>query len=187
MKIILLAIFWGVSATAFSQLSHEDSMIIEVCKKYPLLSNLIDKPFGKFQLKKTDGKTITNEFIAGKVTFISFWFAQCHPCMEEIPVLNTLYKQFKNNPNFRMLSITFEPDSIIKKVKKKFGIQYPVYSTSKDECSRLLTGAGYPTNLIVNPAGIIIFSGETSYPDFDGFENAFNATHLAILKEMLKK
>lgn len=97
----------------------------------------------------------------GKVTFISFWFVSCTPCIAEIPNLNLLYQMTKDNPDVQFFSITWEKEAQAKEAVEKYNIQYPVLLTSDIDASTLTFGRGYPTNMVLDKNGKIrsILSG----------------------------
>jgi thiol-disulfide isomerase/thioredoxin len=108
---------------------------------------------------------LSNEGLKGKVLFINFWFAACPPCIAEFDALSEMYEKLKDKPDFEFISLTYESQEIIEKVKTKYQLKFPVYSISKEECQRLSFGGGYPTNIIVDKNGRIQYlyvGGETS-------------------------
>lgn len=57
-----------------------------------------------FSGKTLDNKTIDSTYFKNKITFISFFYIGCGPCMKEIPVLNKLSDYFKGT-KFQLLAI----------------------------------------------------------------------------------
>lgn len=123
-----------------------DSFVLVLKRKN---AEFIGKPFPQFSVTGNHGIN-SNKLIKGKVVFINFWFAACPPCLAEMETLNKLYNHFKNFKNFEFISFTFESVTKIQAIKKKFSIQYPVYSISRDECYRLNFNNGFPTSIILD-------------------------------------
>lgn len=111
-------------------------------------------PYPVFKVVNEKGE-ICNDSLTGNVILINFWFAACPPCVSEMEALNRLYRQFKNNKNFRFISFTFESPRKLVQLKKRFRILYPVYSISNQECYRLNRNNGFPTTIILDRYGII--------------------------------
>ena len=63
--------------------------------------NYIDKVFPVSSLVKLDNKPITINDLKGKPTLINFWFANCKPCIEEMPVLNKIKEQIRQTIKHR--------------------------------------------------------------------------------------
>jgi peroxiredoxin len=60
----------------------------------------VDKPAPAFTLTRLDGKPVTLASLHGKVVVLDFWATWCAPCQAEMPALNKVYNQFKDNPDF---------------------------------------------------------------------------------------
>jgi peroxiredoxin len=59
-----------------------------------------------FTLEKLDGTTVSLASLRGKVVFLNVWATWCEPCREEMPSMETLYDDFKNNKDFVMLAVS---------------------------------------------------------------------------------
>src|SRR5208282_2237216 len=51
-----------------------------------------------FLFVASDGSTISMEALAGKVVLIDFWASWCGPCMNALPHLKQIAKQFEGQP-----------------------------------------------------------------------------------------
>src|SRR5688572_15469563 len=56
-----------------------------------------------FSYRDEKGNTFSTADLAGKVVFINFWASWCPPCRAEMPALNDLYNQFRNDDRFVFL------------------------------------------------------------------------------------
>jgi len=129
------------------------------------LESFIDARFGKYKGQKLpdfaaikSGKpTFSNKDFENKVVFINFWFATCEPCIAEIEGLNKMYNLLKDKSNFAFVSFTFDPEETIKSSIKKYNILYKVIHLDRTECNRLNFNNGFPTNIILDKDGYIIF------------------------------
>jgi peroxiredoxin len=91
-------------------------------------------------------------------SLLSFFFAQCVPCVQEIPDLNALHAQ---SPDLQTISITFDDKDTAKEFIAKRGLQWPVVSDAKDYIDQLGI-KGYPTLVAVSPEGKLL-GVRTSY------------------------
>ncbi len=63
--------------------------------------NITGESLPDFTAKNLSGISYSaNKLKNGKVTFLSFWFESCAPCIAEIPNLNRLYSMTKDNSGF---------------------------------------------------------------------------------------
>lgn len=165
---------------------------IELDKKNPRFDSIINpikyykgKEMPSFTHTAFSGKEYTSEMLKGKVTFINFWFYNCAPCMAEMKSLNTLYEKYKDNPDFQFISFTHEDRLTIRRVVKKYGIQYDIISVPRDECRRLNFGKGYPTNFIYNQKGEIIFMQVGGSTNTEMVEKRFQFSVIPLVAELL--
>ncbi len=110
--------------------------------------------------KNTDGKVIDLQEQRGKVIFINFWATWCPPCIAEMPSVNRLYNEFKNNENVIFI-IADVDNNFIKSTafmkEKKFSL--PVYSLAGDIPREYFSGT-LPTTIILDKSGNIAFKHE---------------------------
>ncbi len=118
--------------------------------------DLIGKPFPIFKITN-ENKEWTNQSLVGKTVYINFWFAACSPCMAEMPQINDLYKKFKEDTNFVLLSFTFDDLTKINSIRANQKIEYDIFQVSREECRRLNRTYSYPANVVVDNKGIIRF------------------------------
>lgn len=151
MRVYLIFLACCLSLFGYAQQTDIDliNKAIEVKKNVAM-----NKPYRKFSFVD-DERNISSKDIAGKVTFINFWYASCAPCMGELEALDKLYDTFSNNPNFKFISFTFEENEKILEIKNKYNIRFPITSISDAECDRLNYYLGFPVNIILNDSGVV--------------------------------
>ncbi len=124
----------------------------------------IGKDFPMFDFDNGERK-LNNDSLKGKVVLINFWFEGCHPCMMEMRSLNNLFQSLKDNPEFEFVSITYDKNIAIERVRKNFDLKFDVISIDQNECTRLNQGRGYPTNIILSRKGRIIYFSSGGFTD----------------------
>ena len=72
-----------------------------------------------------DGKAINTEEWQGKVLVVNFWASWCPPCVEEMPVLDKLQKEFLSQ-NVLFVGIGIDSPSNIREFLEKTPISYPI-------------------------------------------------------------
>jgi thiol-disulfide isomerase/thioredoxin len=90
-----------------------------------------------------------------KITVINFWFIACKPCNMEMPELNKLVEKYKGK-DVEFLAIALDEPSQLKSFLKKTDFDYQVLSISDKDVAPLNI-TGYPTHLILNREGQIVF------------------------------
>lgn len=103
-----------------------------------------------------------NELKGEKLTLIDFWTTRCKPCRKAIPYLNKMAKQYKNK-GVKVIGINSDGPRSISKVSplsKSLNIQYPILLDINNELMNDLNLAAYPTLIIVNSKGKIVWIHE---------------------------
>lgn len=130
------------------------------------LSEYIGKKLPEMILTDINGKKISINKLNGKPTLINFWFTACAPCIDEMPILNKIYDEYKEKYNF--IAVTFESqkqvDTFLKKHLYKF-----LHIVDAREFTDKLQLKSYPVNLFLDKNGIVKYS-ENGIP-FEQDEN----------------
>lgn len=109
--------------------------------------------------KDASGKSVSLQELDGKVVFINFWATWCPPCIAEMPSMNQLYAQFKDDE--RVVFIFVDADSRLDKAqafldKKKYDL--PVYQLVTNIPETLFAGS-LPTTVVLDKQGVIRYKG----------------------------
>ena len=108
------------------------------------------------EIKTADGELINMEQFKGKVIFLNLWASWCAPCKAEMPGINQLYEDLRENENiaFVMLSIDRNENAAIEYLKKKdYSFEYYL-STGK--LNPQLAVPSIPTTFVISKQGRII-------------------------------
>jgi thiol-disulfide isomerase/thioredoxin len=89
---------------------------------------------------------------SGKPTVLSFFFAECAPCIQEIPQLNTLAKK---HPELQFVSVTFDDRATSEAFVSQHGLQTQVVPDSSDFIDTLGVKT-YPVLALVSSDGHLI-------------------------------
>lgn len=129
-----------------------------------------------FSLDGMDGSTLNFEEQRGKVIFINFWATWCAPCIAEMPSIENLYEEFKDNPNVVFAMINVESNrSKAKKFINKKEFTFPIYYPNATRIPGVYSSDGIPTTYVINKDGYIVYTkvGMASY-DSDKFVKFIN-------------
>ena len=56
------------------------------------------RPAADFQLSDLDGRPLRLQDQRGKVVLLNFWATWCHPCLQEMPLMDQLYQTLQSRP-----------------------------------------------------------------------------------------
>lgn len=114
----------------------------------------------------------------GKVVFINFWATWCPPCIAEMPSINTLYSELRDNDKVMFLMVDMDNNRAKSQKfmdKRKFDL--PVYTPASSIPSSYMSGS-LPTTLVLNKYGKVVFKHE-GMGDFSNEEFQIFLTKLA--------
>lgn len=124
---------------------------------------VMGKPVPDIELRTIGGKVYRMKDLAGKVVVLNFWFTQCIPCIEEMPSLNRLVKEYRDK-DVVFFGITYDN---VKTLRSGFLARYPFdFNIVSD--SRSITemfSAGYPTTYIIDRKGIVSAAWQGVQPE----------------------
>lgn len=105
-----------------------------------------------FDLRTAQGQRMTNADLAGHYTLLSFYFADCIPCIAEVPTLNALAKQHKD---FKLLTVTYESRIAAKAFANQRGLHVPSLTDAQSWIDALGVST-YPALLLIDPQGHLV-------------------------------
>jgi thiol-disulfide isomerase/thioredoxin len=137
-----------------------------------------DKPIGvnvglyatDFQKPTVDLKLFQLSNCKGKYVLIDFWGTWCKPCIASLPKLKKIHSMYADK-GLTMLSVAY--DDNLEKVKQGISehdltwnnIYQNAQDTSQYALTKLFNVHAFPTLLLIDPDGKIIFRLSGNYPD----------------------
>jgi peroxiredoxin len=120
-------------------------------------------------LDVTDGKSVVSDEFRGKALLVIFFATWCPPCMDEVPGLIKLQKDFaKEGFSVIGLSVDEEGPGVVIKLVKKQDINYPVMMADNGTIMGFGGVFALPTAFLVNRDGNVVkrYFGFISYSEF---------------------
>ncbi|MEJ6791221.1 MAG: TlpA disulfide reductase family protein [Lacinutrix sp.] len=104
-----------------------------------------------FIVTDLNGKTIKLSELKGKVVVLNFWFTKCGPCVQEMPALNALVKEYKNK-DVVFLALTFNKKGVVENFLYETDFNYTIASN----VINMYGIQSYPTSIVINKKGKIV-------------------------------
>lgn len=123
-----------------------------------------------FKLKNMQGQEVELESLKGKVVVINFWFILCRPCVEEMPELNSLVKQYKDNDDVVFLAITYDSKANVEAFLKKKAFDYQILPDAQQVMDDYIV-MGFPTNIVLDRKGDVQYQSMGFRHKIDGILN----------------
>jgi len=146
-KILILSLF--LYALCYSQTIGDRGYLVKVGDKAP-----------EFNLKLTDGITVSLKSLRGKIVMLQFTASWCSVCRKEMPFIERdIWFKHKNDSNFVLLAIDRdEPIETVLKFVRAIPISYPIGLDPNADIFALYAQreAGITRNVIIDKNGNII-------------------------------
>jgi thiol-disulfide isomerase/thioredoxin len=144
----------GKSATLIKDLKkHEFTLTLKEMGSRPAQARLARLP--EFDLPLVSGKRIRSPDLLHKPALISFFFAECAPCIKEVPILNAFARK---HPEYNYLAITFDPKEVAAQFVRQHHLEWPVAANAKAYLDAAQIGS-FPTYLYVSTTGEVLGQG----------------------------
>jgi len=125
-----------------------------------------------FKVKNMEGEVVALSEFKDKVIFINLWATWCPPCRAEMPSIQSLYDDVKDNEDivFIMLSLDDNEKKVRKFIDKK-EFTFPIYIPASD-MPEVLRSPSIPATYVISKDGKIISKkvGMAKY-DTKSFQN----------------
>lgn len=131
----------------------------------------------EIKFKDATGKVVDLGSLKGKVVFLNFWATWCPPCLAEIPSVNKLYTQFKDDKEVVFILVDADSDFIkAQQYMDRKGYQLPVYNAASSIPDVIFKGS-LPTTVVFDKKGRI------SYQEA-GAANYASSKFMAFIKKL---
>ena len=124
-------------------------------KIFQFYENVTNSKAPKYNTKSIKGEVINSDSLLGKVVVINFWFMACHPCMEELPLLNKVVDNYKDTSKVAFLGMSRDDSTaLIQKFIPNHQFKFQIIpKTSKIDTDYCVMG--FPKTFIVDKKGIV--------------------------------
>ncbi|SMC74016.1 TlpA family protein disulfide reductase [Pedobacter nyackensis] len=110
------------------------------------------------KFKDASGKVLDLGDLKGKVVFLNFWATWCPPCIAEMPSVNKLYEQFKNDKEVVFILVDADGDfAKSQKFMDKKDYNLPVYIADSSVPEVIFKGS-LPTTVVFDKMGRVSYN-----------------------------
>ena len=108
-----------------------------------------------WELEDLEGNKTNVADFRGKTIFINEWATWCPPCIAEMPSLQKLYDQLKDDKDIVFLLITNEKEDVVRKFINDYEYSFPVM-LARSNTPESFYSPSIPATFLVSPAGEIV-------------------------------
>ena len=122
-------------------------------------TSLIKKgaPAPDFTLPDLDGNRVSLSDYEGKVVLLNIWATWCPPCVEEMPSMEKLHQELKNE-SFEILAVSIDSTEtqVVTAFMEKHKLSFHALTDPKGTTKNLYQTTGVPESLIIDKSGRIV-------------------------------
>ncbi len=114
-------------------------------------------PAPNFSFPDLDSKMISLAEYKGKVVLLNIWATWCPPCVQEMPSMEKLHQELKNE-NFEIIAVSVDElgAKAVIPFMKKHKLSFPTLIDTKGVINGLYQTTGVPESFIIDKEGIIV-------------------------------
>ncbi|MCI0698100.1 TlpA family protein disulfide reductase [candidate division KSB1 bacterium] len=124
-----------------------------------IVTSHVNEALSGFALMDLQGHAIRSSEFEDKVLFLDFWSTWCGACLQSFPEFQSVYENYRANPNVVFLAVNMGQDGDTpEKVREFINVHRYTFPVAYDEGSKLTDRYEVkylPTVLIVDQAGTI--------------------------------
>lgn len=110
-----------------------------------------------FTLSTAEGETITLSELRGKAVLVNLWATWCPPCRAEMPAIQKLYQQYRDQ-GFVVLAVNATNQDDLSKIPaftREYGLTFPILLDTAGSVSRQYQLRSLPSSYFIDRQGII--------------------------------
>lgn len=114
-------------------------------------------PAPNFTLTDLDGQMVSLTNFRGKVVLLNIWATWCPPCVEEMPSMEKLFQELKDE-DFEILAVSIDESGAqdVLPFMKKHKLSFPVLLDAKGTIKALYRTTGVPESFIIDKDRILV-------------------------------
>lgn len=125
-------------------------------------SDLINKPAPALELQGLNGQRYSLKDLKGKIVVLNFWFIACKPCVNEMPVLNSIKNKY-DPAKVVFLALSLDSKDAVNAFLQQHQFNYIQLPGAAAVHKKYHLNA-YPVSIVIDARGIVSFV-QTGGPD----------------------
>lgn len=136
-----------------------NAIVLKTIARTPVADTLLNIIAPEFTLKDLNGNTVRLADYKGKILVLDFWATWCVPCRQSFPIMKTVMKKYKDDPDVKFLFIDTKEIPDPGKVKKFLSDnKYSFHVAFDDTTSSTFKNyqmPGIPSKYVIDAHGMI--------------------------------
>lgn len=151
-KSIIILVLLIVGVVSLVLLQNKDS-VVSLTGRQPLGKGATAPDF---TLPNLEGNMVSLSDFKGKVVLLNIWATWCPPCVEEMPSMEKLYREIKDE-GFEILEVSIDTSGAkaVAPFMEKHELSFPALTDTEGTAKLLFHTTGVPESYLIDKNGII--------------------------------
>ena len=117
----------------------------------------IGMPAPEYRTVSLTGDSVSLSQARGRVVLLNIWATWCHPCREEIPILQALHDRYASR-GLALVGISVDArgeEDTIRQFANDFGMTYPLWLDPDERVQSTFLAIGVPATFLIDRAGVL--------------------------------
>jgi peroxiredoxin len=117
----------------------------------------VGAPAPAYASRTLDGDTASLAALRGRPVLLNVWATWCHPCREEIPVLQALHERYSAR-GLALVGVSVDAEGeapAIRTFARDFRMTYPIWHDPAERVSTTFLVVGVPATFLIDKQGIL--------------------------------
>ena len=117
----------------------------------------VGRPVPEYRAVTLSGDSVSLADARGRVLLLNVWATWCHPCREEIPVLQALHERYASR-GLQLVGVSVDArgeEDTIREFATDFRMTYPLWLDPDERVQSAFFAIGVPATFLIDRAGIL--------------------------------
>lgn len=117
----------------------------------------VGRPAPSYGAVAMNGDSVTLQQLRGKPVLLNVWATWCHPCRDEIPVLQALYDRYRDR-GLELIGVSVDAsgtEDVIREFAERYRMSYPIWRDPAETVSSRFLVVGVPATFLIDRAGVL--------------------------------
>ena len=106
-----------------------------------------------------DGDSMSLDDLRGRVVLLNIWATWCHPCREELPLLQALHERHAAD-GLELIGVSVDArgeGDAVRAFARRFGVTYPIWLDPDERASSTFLAIGVPASYLIDRTGTLVW------------------------------
>lgn len=117
----------------------------------------IGQPAPAYRTISLTGDSVSLDQVRGRVVLLNVWATWCHPCREEIPILQALHERYAAQ-GLDLVGVSVDArgeEATVREFARDFEMTYPLWLDPDERVQSTFLAIGVPATFLIDRRGVL--------------------------------